>query len=66
MKPISTLLVVLIAASALGSPVWKLQKPVTHGLSVFAETKKSKGAVDSQGVAFKGTTRSLISNKTSR
>src|SRR5258708_33610491 len=54
MKPISPLLVALIAASASASPVWKMQKPVTHGLSVFAETKKSRIAVDAQGVAIQG------------
>jgi YHS domain-containing protein len=54
MKTILTLLVTSIAASALASPVWKLQKPVTHGLSVFAETKKSKMAVDAHGVAIEG------------
>ena len=54
MKTISTLLVALIAASAFASPVWKMQKPVTHGLSVFAEAKKSKIAVDSRGVAIQG------------
>src|SRR5260221_7390264 len=31
-----------------------MQKPVTHGLSVFAEAKKSKIAVDAQGVAIQG------------
>src|SRR5260221_3819161 len=54
MKTISPLLVALIAASASASPVWKMQKPVTHGLSVFAEAKKSKIAVDAQGVAIQG------------
>jgi YHS domain-containing protein len=54
MKTISPLLVALIAASASASPVWKMQKPVTHGLSVFAETKKSRIAVDAQGVAIQG------------
>jgi YHS domain-containing protein len=54
MKTISPLLVALIAASASASPVWKMQKPVTHGLSVFAESKKSKVAVDAQGVAIQG------------
>ena len=54
MKTISPLLVALIAASASASPVWKMQKPVTHGLSVFAETKKSRIAVDSNGVAIQG------------
>ena len=54
MKTILTLLVALIAASALASPVWKMQKPMTHGLSVFAETKKSNIAVDSHGVAIEG------------
>jgi YHS domain-containing protein len=54
MKTISPLLVALIAASASASPVWKMQKPVAHGLSVFAETKKSKVAVDANGVAIQG------------
>ena len=54
MKTISPLLVALIAASASASPVWKMQKPVTRGLSVFAETKKSKVAVDANGVAIQG------------
>jgi YHS domain-containing protein len=54
MKTISPLLVALIAASASASPVWKMQKPVTRGLSVFAETKKSKIAVDANGVAIQG------------
>ncbi len=54
MKTISPLLVALIAASASASPVWKMQEPVTHGLSVFAEAKKSRIAVDSQGVAIQG------------
>jgi YHS domain-containing protein len=54
MKTISPLLVALIAASASASPVWKMQKPVAHGLSVFAETKKSKVAVDANGVAIEG------------
>jgi YHS domain-containing protein len=54
MKTISTLLFTLIAASASAFPIWKMQKPVTHGLSVFAETKKSKVAVDAQGVAIQG------------
>jgi YHS domain-containing protein len=54
MKTISPLLVALIATSASAYPVWKAQKPVTHGLSVFAETKKSKIAVDAQGVAIQG------------
>jgi len=54
MKTISPLLVALIAASASASPVWKMQKPVTRGLSVFAETKKSRIAVDAQGVAIQG------------
>jgi YHS domain-containing protein len=54
MKTISPLLVALIAASASASPVWKMQKPVTHGLSVFAEAKKSRIAVDAQGVAIQG------------
>ena len=53
-KTISPLLVALIAASAFASPVWKMQKPVTHGLSVFAEAKKSRIAVDAQGVAIQG------------
>jgi YHS domain-containing protein len=54
MKTISPLLVALIAASASASPVWKMQKPVTRGFSVFAETKKSKVAVDANGVAIQG------------
>jgi YHS domain-containing protein len=54
MKTISTLLFTLIAASAFASPIWRMPKPVTHGLSVFAETKKSKMAVDAQGVAIQG------------
>jgi len=54
MKTISPLLVALIAASASASPVWKMQKPVAHGLSVFAEAKKSRIVVDSQGVAIQG------------
>src|SRR5258708_15626682 len=54
MKTIPTLLVTLIATSASSSPFWKVQEPVTHGLSVFAEAKKSKFAVDSQGVAIQG------------
>src|SRR5258707_15849899 len=54
MKTISPLLVALIAASASASPVWKMQNPVTHGLSVFAEAKKSKIAVDAQGVVIQG------------
>src|SRR5260221_13912366 len=54
MKTISPLLVALIAASASASPVWKMQKPVPERLSVFAEAKKSKIAVDAQGVAIQG------------
>jgi YHS domain-containing protein len=54
MKTLSTLLVTLIATSASPSPVWKVQEPVTQGLSVFAEAKKSRIAVDSQGVAIQG------------
>jgi YHS domain-containing protein len=54
MKTISSLLVALITTSAFASPIWKTQKPVTHGLSVFAEAKKSKVAVDANGVAIQG------------
>src|SRR5260370_8127024 len=54
MKTISPLLVALIAASASASPVWKIQNPVTPGFSVFPETKKSRIAVDAQGVAIQG------------
>jgi YHS domain-containing protein len=57
MKTISPLLVALIATSASASPLREMQKPVTHGLSVFAETKKSKPSkisVDAQGVAIEG------------
>jgi YHS domain-containing protein len=54
MKTSSTLLIALIAASASASPIWEMQKPVSHGLSVFAEAKKSRIAVDSQGVAIQG------------
>jgi YHS domain-containing protein len=54
MKTTSTLLIALNVASASASPVWKMQKPVTHGLSVFAEAKKSRIVVDSQGVAIQG------------
>ena len=54
MKTSSTLLISLIVASASASPIWKMQKPVTHGLSVFAEAKKSRIVVDSQGVAIQG------------
>jgi YHS domain-containing protein len=54
MKTISHLLVALIATSGYASPIWKAQKPVTHGFSVFAEAKKSRIVVDSQGVAIQG------------
>ena len=54
MKTISPLLVALIATSASAYPVLEAHKPVTHGFSVFAEAKKSKIVVDSQGVAIQG------------
>jgi hypothetical protein len=54
MKTSSTILIALSVASASASPIWKMQKPVTHGFSVFAEAKKSRIAVDSQGVAIQG------------
>ena len=57
MKTISPLLVALIATSASASPIWEMQKPVTHGLSVFAEAKRAKPSkivVDAQGVAIQG------------
>lgn len=53
MKTLSTLLVTRCNIG-FPSPVWKVQEPVTQGLSVFAEAKKSRIAVDSQGVAIQG------------
>src|SRR5260221_9124782 len=54
MKTILPLLVALIATSASAYSVRVAQRPVTHGFSVFAEAKKSKVAVDANGVAIQG------------
>jgi YHS domain-containing protein len=54
MKTILPLLVALIATSASAYSVREAQRPVAHGFSVFAEAKKSKVAVDANGVAIQG------------
>jgi YHS domain-containing protein len=53
-RTIPPLAVALIAASASAYPVLQTPKLANHGFSVFAEAKKSKIAVDANGVAIQG------------